>query len=347
MSERRTYLDVAIGETRGVVTLDGRPERLLITRAGDLTRQALGAEAIGRVRRVERALGLAFVDLAEGPDGVMNLRPEMARLVEGQAIRVQVRAEARLGKGPELKLLGEAEGAPRLLASPPDVAAELAAVAKGGETETGPRARAVADAAEAEALATEFPLPGGGWVAVEPTRALVAVDVDVGARAGGEDKRTARAANFAAIGVAARVLRLKGEGGLVVVDLAGRGHDGPALLAAARAAFAPDGPGVAFGPISRFGTLELTIARRRRPVRERLLDEDGRLTDQTLALRLVRAMVREATAAPGARLVARAGPDVAAAADAYLETLRERFGARLEVVADPARPREAFEVALA
>ena len=140
------------------------------------------------------------------------------------------------------------------------------------------------------------------------------------------------------------MLRLKGEGGLAVIDLAGRGHDGPALLAAARAAFAPD-PGVAFGPISRFGTLELTISRRRRGVRERLLDEGGRLTAETLALRLVRAIEREATADPGARLAARAAPDVATAAGAYLEALEGRFGARLELAADPARPREAFEVA--
>ena len=28
MSERRAYLDIGFGETRGVVTLDGRPERL-------------------------------------------------------------------------------------------------------------------------------------------------------------------------------------------------------------------------------------------------------------------------------------------------------------------------------
>ena len=32
MSDRRIYLDKGIGETRGVVTLDGRPERLIIRR---------------------------------------------------------------------------------------------------------------------------------------------------------------------------------------------------------------------------------------------------------------------------------------------------------------------------
>lgn len=347
MSERRAYLDVGVGETRGVVTLDGRPERLLIARDGDLASQMLGAEVVGRVRRVERALALAFVELGEGPDGVLNLRSEMGRVVQGQAVRVEIRAEAHAGKGPQLRLVGDAEGGPRLASPAPDLAAELRTLTKGAKIEEGPRARTSADAAEAEALASEFPLPGGGRITIEPTRALVAVDVDVGDRAGSESKRTARAANLAALGVAARVLRLKGEGGLVVIDLAGRGHDGPALLAAARAAFAPDGPGVAFGPISRFGTLELTLARRRRGVRERLLDADGRLATETLALRLVRAIEREALADPGGRLAARAAPDVVAAAGAYLGTLRERFGARLDLVADPTRARETFEVALA
>jgi len=36
MSERRLFLDRGIGEDRGVVALDGRPERLLLRYAGDI-----------------------------------------------------------------------------------------------------------------------------------------------------------------------------------------------------------------------------------------------------------------------------------------------------------------------
>ncbi len=343
MSERRAYLDIGIGETRGVVTLDGRPERLLIARDGDVAGQALGAVVIGRVRKLERQLALAFVDLGEGPEGVLNLRPDMPRITEGQAVRVEVRAEARGEKGAQLRLVGEAEGAPRVEEPAPTVEAELAALTR-LPAKTGADARAMADAAEAEALESVFPLPGGGSIAVERTRALIAVDVDVGERPGGDAKRATRAVNLAALGAAARVLRLKGEGGLVVVDLAGRGHDGPAMLSAARTAFGPDNPGVAFGPISRFGTLELTIPRRRRSVAERLLGADGRPTSQTLALRLVRAIEREAGADPGARIVATAATDVADAATPYLKALTDRFGARLLIAADPGRDRESLEV---
>ena len=154
-----------------------------------------------------------------------------------------------------------------------------------------------------EALETVFALPGGGSVAIEATRALIAVDVDLGDRGGSDAKRATRAANMAALSTAARVLRLKGEGGLVVIDLAGRGHDGPAMLTAGRIAFAPDNPSVAFGPISRFGTLELTVPRRSRPTLDILTDDAGRVSVLSEALALVRALEREAVADGGGRFV--------------------------------------------
>jgi Ribonuclease G/E len=300
---------------------------------------------VGRVRKLERQLALAFVDLGDGPDGVLALRPDMGRITEGQALQVEIRSEARAGKGAQLRLVGEAQGAPRVETPAPSIEAELATLVRSAPI-IGLRAREAADAAESEALETEFPLPGGGAIAIERTRALTAVDVDLGERGqgGGDSKRVARAANLAAFTTAARVLRLKGEGGLVVFDLAGRGHDGPALLTAARNAFAPDNPGVALGPISRFGTLELTVPRRRRSAVERLIGPDGRLTTETLALRLVRALEREALADPSGRLAAHAAPDVAAAATSYLKALTDRFGARLALTPDPARSPDAFEV---
>ena len=45
MSQRKAYLDVGIGETRGVVTVDGHPERLFIARDGDDPFDAPGGPA--------------------------------------------------------------------------------------------------------------------------------------------------------------------------------------------------------------------------------------------------------------------------------------------------------------
>ncbi|MGI9169074.1 MAG: ribonuclease E/G [Caulobacteraceae bacterium] len=344
MSERRLYLDVGAGETRGVVSLEGRPERLLIARDGDLAVQALGARAVARVGRIERAAGLAFLDLGEGPDAILNLTPQIGRLTEGAAIEVEIRAEARGDKGASARFIGAGEGPPRLLAAAPSVEERLRAFDRDGEVRGGAVARSMADGAQDEALRTIFSLPGGGSLAVEPTRALVAVDVDLGERPGAEARRAARAANFTALGVATRVLRLKGLGGLVGIDLIGRGHAGPALIAAARAAFGPDNPGVAFGPIGRFGTLEMTLPRRAGPAVDILTDESGEPTVLTRALAAIRALEREATADGGGRFEAVAAPEVAAAAAPALAILPARLGARLTLRGEEGQERGDFEV---
>ena len=334
------FVDRGIGETRGVVTLRGRPERLLIEREGDPETGKLGAVLAARVRRVDRTLATAFLDLGEGPDAVTSA----GKLVEGESLEVEITAEARAGKGPNVRVLGPAEGgAPRVLRPAPTMEERLAGFARGSITR-GPDAREAADEAEDAALAREHALPDGGSLAIEPTRGMIAADVDLGARGGADAKRASRAANLTALIELARLLRLKSLGGLVVVDLAGRGHDGEALTRAAREAFHPDQPGVNLGPISRFGTMEILKPWRERPVFERLLDADGRASPLTVALRLARALEREGRMSPGARLQAQAAPEVVAAFEPFAARVAERLGPRFTVAAELAFPRERTEV---
>ncbi len=344
MTERRLYLDVGAGETRGVVTLDGRPERLLIARDGDLEVQALGARLVARIRALDRANALAFLDLGAGPDAILNITKELGPLTEGQALEVEIRTEARRDKGASVRLIGPAEGGPRLLEAGPSLEEQLVGFAPGADVRTGSVARSVADGAQDDVFSTVFPLPGGGSVAIEPTRALTAVDVDLGSRPGADAKRAARAGNFAALGVAARVLRLKGLGGLVVIDLVGRGHDAPALLSAARAAFGPDNPGVALGAVSRFGTLELTVPRRARPVIDILSDPGGAMSVLTEALAAVRALEREAVADGGGRFEGVVSIAVAEAAAPALSVLTAKLGARISLRGEAGRGRGQTEV---
>jgi Ribonuclease G/E len=343
MSERRIYLDRGIGETRGVVTLDGRPERLLLRRDDDDPRLLLGARLVARVASLEPSLGTAFLDLGGGAEAILPFRSD-ARPVRGEALEIEIRGEPRRGKLAVARAVGTGEGAPRLIAAAPDLAEELAALVHGAKVVEGSAARDVADEAEAEVLETIHPLPGGGDIAIEPTRALTAVDVDLSDRKGSDAKRVTRQANLAALGMAARLLRLKGLGGIVVIDLVGRGHDGNALLAAARAAFGPDNPGVSIGPVGRFGTMELSLPRRTRPLAERLCRGDGALSDRTLAQRLIRRLQAEAASAPGARLTASCSPAVAAVAAPLAAGLVQQVGARLEIRPDPACPRERLDV---
>jgi Ribonuclease G/E len=343
VSERRIFLDEGFGEARGVVTLDGAPERLIVRRDDDDPRLELGARLAAVVASVEPQIGAAFLDLGAGIQAMLAFRPD-ARPVRGAVLEVEVRGEPRRGKLAVVRPLGPGEGPPRLLAPAPDLGVTLRALAKDAELVTGRAAREMADAAELEALEILHPIPGGGSLAVEPTRALTAVDVDLGARQGADSKRAARAANLAAITLCARLLRLKSLGGLVVIDLAGRGQDAAALMAAARIAFAPDNPGVAISPVGRFGAMELSLPRRTRPLAERLCRDDGQPTARTLATRVLRAIAREAEADPGARLRGVCAPEVAAVADTLAAGLAARIGARFTLEADPGRRRDSFDV---
>jgi len=346
MSERRIYLDSGIGETRGVVTFEGRPERLIIRRDDDDPRLLLGARLVARVASIEPTLATAFLDLGGGAEAILPFRPD-AKPVRGQVLQVEIRGEPRRGKLAVTRAIGPGEGAPRLLAAAPDITADLLHFARDAKLVEGRAARAVADDAEAEALEIVHPLPGGGEIAIEPTRALTAIDVDLSERKGGDAKRVTRQANLAALGMAARLLRLKGLGGIVVIDLVGRGHDGNTLMATARAAFGPDNPGVSIGPVGRLGTMELSLPRRTRPLAEILCRADGALSDRTLAQRLIRLLEAEAAAQPGARLNARCAPDIAKAAAPLAKQLIDQVGARFVITADAGLPRERLDVGVA
>jgi hypothetical protein len=340
MADRRIYIDKAPGETRGVVTLDGRPERLLIEREGD-TWPRLGLRRRARVALVDRGLGLAVLDLGEGQEASLRLKADRAPPVQGQSLDIEIAIEPQGGKPAVARMLPP-DAEPGEPAS--SLEQRLAALAPTAPVVLGAEARAVADEAEDEALAVELRLGAGVSLAIEPTRALTAVDIDL-ATGGGDGKRAARQANMAALTALGRLLRLKALGGLVVVDLVGRGHDGPALTRAAQAAFSLDQPGVVVGPITKFGTLELALPRRYRPVREILCGSSGAPTTLTLALRLVRAIERQARAAPGGRFVARCAPGVAAMAAKPAEALKGIIGARFEVVPDPALRHDQWDIA--
>ena len=340
MADRRIYIDRAPGETRGVIAVDGRPERLLIEREGE-TWPRLGLRRRGRVTLVDRALGLAVLDLGEGQEASLRLKADRPPPVQGQSLDIEIAIEPQGGKPAVARVLASEAGVESLS---PSLEQRLATLAPGAPIIIGAEARAIADEAEEEALAVEHALGGGVSLAIEPTRALTAVDIDLGT-GGGDGKRAARHANLSALTALGRLLRLKGLGGLVVVDLVGRGHDGPALAHAIQAAFAVDQPGVVIGPVTKFGTLELALPRRYRPVREILCDSSGQPSARTLALRLVRSIERQAHAAPGARIVARCAPDVAAMAAGPAQTLKAIVGARFEVVPDPALARDQWDIA--
>lgn len=333
------FLDDTPGEVRGVVVRDGRFEHLLIQREDDVAEHRLGARCVGRIAEVHPGLKGAFVDLGPIVPGFLPFRGQ-DRLAVGQKVEVEVTAEPREGKGPTLRLIGAGEGGPRLLAPGPTVAETLARLAPGVEPVTGLEAIQAGRDAEEEAGWPGERFPDTGLdLTVERTRALIAVDLDLAPAPGVSFGAPARTrANRQGLHAAARLIRLKGWGGLVAIDLIGTGQDGDAVMAAAKQAFGGD-PDVVFGPVNRFGVLQLALPWRRTPLEEVLNGRDGRRRPEQRAQDAVRSLRHSLLSdTTVARIRLRCAPDEAALAG----PLVARLGPRAHLIADPAVAPGAF-----
>ncbi|WP_095589295.1 ribonuclease E/G [Actibacterium ureilyticum] len=119
-----------------------------------------------------------------------------------------------------------------------------------------------------DALQDPAPLPGGGAMFVEPTRALVAVDVNTGADT---SPAAGLKANIAAARDLPRQLRLRGLGGQIVVDFAPMAKkDRRQLEQVLRAAFKSDSIDSTLLGWTPLGHYELTRKRERQPLSESL-----------------------------------------------------------------------------
>jgi len=325
--DRQVYIDDTPGETRGIIESDQGFEHILIEREGDDPARRLGAVSVGRVARVEPGLSGAFVDMGRG-EGFLPL-PRKSGLHVGEKIEIEVVAEPRETKGPTLKMLGQAEGEVRLIRPAPSVREWLERLASGVTPITGKAAIEAGWAAIEDAKAPAMPRAGPD-VAVERTRAMIAVDIDQPPLPGkGLNARDRQRANQDGLKIAARLIRLRRWGGLVAVDLLGAGHDGAQITAAARTAFGAD-PAIAYGPVNRFGVLQLVLPWRFMPLEE-VVWPGADSAARDLARRLNHAMLSDTTRA---RVTARCHGDVARMA----AELVARLGPRAHLLADDSLP---------
>lgn len=265
------FLDETPGETRGIVARGGEYHALYIERSSDPVQHRRGTRQIGRVARVEPGLKAAFIDLGVGDPLAFMALPKNIRLDVGAKVEITVSAEPRESKGAVVKYVAPASGDVRVLEAGPSVRDRMQSMA-GDQLMTGlPALRASLEAEEA-ALTTVFQKAEFGLdLSVERTRALVSVDIDYAPLPGRDSRKGREAVNRAGLFEAARIIGLKGWGGLVVVDLAGVYLQAESVNQAARQAFAQF-EDVAFGPLSRFGALQLSLPWHGRPVDEVLRD---------------------------------------------------------------------------
>ncbi len=207
--------------------------------------EEIGTEALGES---ERPLGLILRRAAGGLDPA-EVRDEIGRLLELATA-----------------LLADTEGGPELLLDGPDPAEwawrEWSVPAPGEWLERPGAFAELGLEDEIDALRRpEVALPGGAFMSIEPTRALVAVDVNTAADA---SPAAALKATLAAIRELPRQLRLRGLGGQIVIDPAPIARkDRREVEAAIGRAFRDEPVSTTFAGWTALGNIELSRRRER------------------------------------------------------------------------------------
>lgn len=238
---------------------------LFKSRYAIVTPQAPGLNVSRRIRddeERERLQEIAHEGMAKCGFGLI-LRSACAGANEG-AIAEDIAAMRDLAEA----VMSDGKGDPELLLDAPD-AHDLAwrewSDPPPDEVVQRPGAFAEYGVLDAiEALAGPAPLAGGGSIHVEPTRALVAVDVNTG-----PDTTPAAGlkANLAAARELPRQLRLRGLGGQITVDFAPMPKkDRRQLEQVLRAAFRADPVETALVGWTTLGNFEMQRKRERLPV---------------------------------------------------------------------------------
>ncbi|MCS6879407.1 MAG: ribonuclease E/G [Geminicoccaceae bacterium] len=279
------------------------------------------------------------------------LRAELARL-EARWRQVRAEAEAKRRPGPlsggehplevllrdaltpelagvavaDLELVARARALLEGPLAPHGIALERLDPARSAFEQTG-----VAEQLE-QALAREIAIPGGGRLIVEPTSALVAIDVDGGNRAALE-------VDLAAAREIARILRLRNLGGTIVVDFVDlpTRNERVRLEQALAKAFRDDPAPVQIHPMTATGLVEIGRSRRGRSLDQLLRRAcpacagSGRVPSlRARAEALFGVLMRE-----GAARV-RAAPDLARYLQTEAGAVWASFAERTRLLADPA-----------
>ena len=333
----RILREAAIGETRWVaLDTTERPVALHLERLSDReTRANLGDSLDARLRAIHPRQGGGFVELPSGENAFIRL-DEGHGLTEGQSLRVEVVAEARRDKLARVLKSSVASSKQnreeRWRLALPDASSVSVEDVSIGDAEI--------TAAWDEALSASVTLSGGGTLHIQPTNALVAVDLDTSGRndPGRAAARSLRI-NTEAAQELARQASLRNLGGAMVLDCVSPTNRDAGIKV--RDAFLTGFKALSHRNVralapSAFGLMEASVAWGAAPLADRLLTPDGKPTNETLCLEALRQLQREAGAQPMARLtlaLPRRAHDWMTASRLDLQRqLNETFGARLTIL---------------
>ncbi len=292
--KRRCVIDDAIGETRAAVWEGKVLAELYTRRWTDEARPRIGDRFAGRVTRIEKSLAAAFIDLGGKIDGFLKFTtaPNAPRLTEGSRIEVEIIREAEGDKGPVVKFISASEETVPGRTSGKDLRtfiAERFPAIKFEDAKVGTLL---------DAVQTDILVPGGGSISIERTRALTAIDIDSG------NAVSPFSVAKAACPLIAHQLRLRGIGGLIVIDFPNlrQRKQREDIISELENSFKEDPNILKFSGLSRFGVVEMTRSRIGPSLDEILLDRSGQESVETQALEALRRLEQEGRAHPGAKL---------------------------------------------
>lgn len=244
------------------------PKLMFKSRYAIVTPDAPGFNIARKIRdddERDRLAEIAHEAMAGAAEGLGLILRSACEGVAEEAIAEDIAAMRTLAEA----VLADTEGAPELLVAAPS-AREVAwrDWVDPDPDEVVDRSGALADLGldtMIEALLQpRADLPGGGHMMIEPTTALVAVDVNTG---GDTSLAAGLKANIAAARDLPRQLRLRGLGGQIVVDMAPMPHkDRRQVEDALRRALREDGIETAVLGWTGLGHLELQRKRERVPL---------------------------------------------------------------------------------
>ena len=168
-------------------------------------------------------------------------------------------------------------------------------------------------------LSSEVVLKGGGRLIIEPTAALVAIDVDTGgAGYGGDAFKRRRSVNLAAAEEGSRQIKLRNLSGLIMVDVLKPGSAGERdeVLKAWNAAFDDEkSRETQVLGLSKGGVLEIVRARRAAPLHElyKKTSQTTSFTPTASAFFAARALLRQYRRDPAGGWALAVSPAIAAA----------------------------------
>ena len=208
------------------------------------------------------------------------------------------------------------------------------------------------------ALKRKVWLKSGGYIVIEHTEALVAIDVNTGRYVGKYNlEETILKTNLEAVKEIAYQIRLRDIGGIIIIDFIDmeKKSNQEKVFSALSEAFTKDRSKTNILPISDMGLLQMTRKRTRKPLTRLLCDPcpycDGEgyiISIKTICYSIYREILRYAADMTGSRLTLRVNPEVAdflhGEENRLIPGLEKNIGKQIVIYPDNRYHMEAFEI---